>query len=259
MNCEKCDIEVSKRQYNNHFISCNGTRKIAIDYNKWHNETHFVCPFCDVQIEKPRSFRSHIWRAHSVAGQAHNPNSEYRDGREAWNKGLTKETSEAVKRNGEGVSTTLQQQITEGTYVNNFPPMSDQQKQDTSERMSLHNPGGRSKWFEVDGIKVQGTYEKQFAESLVSQQIKWERPHKHQLMKYKMANKARSYAPDFYLNDYDLFVEIKGYWWNDDEEKMSTIKAQHQDKKLVVLFGKEKLDDVCEDITKIIQEPLWTW
>ena len=57
-----------------------------------------------------------------------------------------------------------------------------------------------------------------------------------------------------------MYIEIKGFWWGDDLEKMKCIRDQHIDKKLVVVFGKQKLNEICENIKeKISLEPVWSW
>lgn len=71
--------------------------------------------------------------------------------------------------------------------------------------------------------------------------------------------KQKRYTPDFYLFEYDLYIEIKGYWWNNDEEKMIKVRNNHKDKNLVVIFGKDKLDNICKNIKSILKEPYWTW
>jgi ribosome-associated protein YbcJ (S4-like RNA binding protein) len=180
-------------------------------------------------------------------------------GRCAWNKGLTKETDNRVLKNAESVSKTFQKQIDEGTFV--VSKMGFVARQKLSEKQSLCNSGGRAKWFMVAGKSVQGTYEKQFAEKLEEEQIVWEKVKtNNHVFKYKHDEKIRSYAPDFFLPEFDLYIEIKGLWWGDDENKMKTIREQHLDKKLVVIFGKEKLDMICINIKKYLPlEPVWSW
>src|SRR6056297_3547706 len=41
--------------------------------------------------------------------------------------------------------------------------MGEEARKRQSERMSKQNPGGKSKWFEINGKKVQGTWELNFA------------------------------------------------------------------------------------------------
>jgi predicted nuclease of restriction endonuclease-like RecB superfamily len=180
-------------------------------------------------------------------------------GTPAWNKGLTKETSESVKQYSESLSKTWQKQIQEGSYVPR--KMGNKARLELSELQSLHNRGGKSKWYEIDGQKVQGTYEKQFAEQLVKEGIDWEKiKTNNHLFKYKVDGKIKSYAPDFYIPSMNLYVEIKGFWWGDDETKMKTIRDQCKDKKVIVIFGKEKLDSICKSIKELLPlEPVWLW
>ena len=50
-----------------------------------------------------------------------------------------------------------------------------------------------------------------------------------------MNGKIRSYTPDFYLLDYDILVEVKGFWWGDDKEKMRIVLETHPDKNIVIV------------------------
>lgn len=56
-----------------------------------------ICPTCGKSFSK-KGIGSHIWRMHG-AGTDFNSNRGYQDGtRQAWNKGLTKDTNESVKK-----------------------------------------------------------------------------------------------------------------------------------------------------------------
>lgn len=109
-----------------------------------------------------------------------------------------------------------------------------------SKRQSENNSGGRSKWFTVADKKVQGTWERDLALVFEELQIKWIRP---KCWLYKMNGKQRRYSPDFYLPDYDLYLELKGYWWGNDREKMDAVLEQHQDKKIIII-EKELYKDI---------------
>jgi len=230
-------------------------------------ESGYKCVECDFIGKTVQSTSSHWWRQHTESGQQHvavgvgrkrgSKNGAKRKA-PAWNKGLTKDDPRVAKF-AESFSKTVRKQILDGTYIPK--KMGDAARQRLSERQSLHNTGGRSKWFTVAGKRVQGTYEKQFAEKLEVEQIRWDKIKTHnRLFKYEQDSKIKSYAPDFYLPDFDIYVEIKGYWWGNDEAKMLSVKEQHQDKNLVVIFGKNKLDKVCESIKiNLPLEPLWSW
>lgn len=97
-----------------------------------------------------------------------------------------------------------------------------------SEQRSLNNKGGRSKWFEINGIKVQGTWEKSIAEILTERNIPWLKPRtKNHSLKYEMSGKIKTYTPDFYLINENLYLEVKGYWWGNDKEKMRLVLDQN--------------------------------
>lgn len=180
-------------------------------------------------------------------------------GTPAWNKGLTKETSPIIRTQSIQQSIRQKEDYASGKRLPSI--QSEKSRQKTSERMSLHNPGGKSEWFLVSGRRVQGTYEKKFAECCEDEGIQWEkvRTNNH-IFKYEKEGKVRSYAPDFYLPQFILYVEIKGFWWGDDEVKMKLVKQQHHDKNVVIIFGRDKLDYLCEDIkNRLPLEPVWSW
>jgi len=113
-------------------------------------------------------------------------------------------------------------------------------KQKISEKLSVNNKGGRCKWFVVSGQKVQGTWERDIAIKLNQMNIKWVKLTLNKdVIKYEMGGKIRSYTPDFYLPDFDIFLEIKGFWWGDDKEKMDHVIEQHKDKKIIVIEKNE--------------------
>lgn len=222
----------------------------------------FVCGECDFIGKTIQSASSHWWRNHTEEGKNHaskQRGTKYREGRIPWNRGLTKETDERIKKIGKSISIIRQKQILNGTYVPK--KMGIKARQELSKRQSLRNSGGKSKWYVVAGRSVQGTYEKQFAEALEAEQIVWEKiKTNNHIFKYEQDGKIRSYAPDFYLPTLGLYVEIKGYWWGNDENKMKCIKEHHSDKNLVVIFGKDKLDKVCKNIREFLPlEPVWSW
>lgn len=109
-----------------------------------------------------------------------------------------------------------------------------------SEKRSLNNKGGRSKWYEVNGIKVQGTWERNVAKILTENNIKWLKPSTaNHSFKYNMDGKTRTYTPDFYLIDQKIYLEIKGYWWGNDKEKMKNVTEQNPNANVMII---EKYD-----------------
>ena len=75
-------------------------------------------------------------------------------------------------------------------------------------------------WYEVFNgkfnIKVQGTWEKKVAEWLTSNNIYWERK------RLKYLNN-RFYTSDFYLPDFNIYIEVKGWMKDRDIYKMNKV------------------------------------
>ena len=61
-------------------------------------------------------------------------------------------------------------------------------------------------------IKVQGTFERDFANFLNENGIKWDRKR----LRY---GDSHSYTPDFYIVEKNFYIEVKGWMMNRDKEK----------------------------------------
>lgn len=122
-------------------------RKLKIDL------IEIKCEICGKICKGVRLLKSHNTQMH--LGEKDTSHRGKPKGTPSWNKGLTKKTDERVLKNTESVSKTIQNQIKNGTYVPR--KMGDDAKRKLSERQSIKNSGGKSKWYEVNGIKVQGT------------------------------------------------------------------------------------------------------
>lgn len=212
--------------------------------NSWLNEKGlYSCPVCKKEFSK-KGIITHIWRKHEE-GVNHKPTS----GKTItiWNKGLTKETSEAVNKNAISVSATMQRKKKEG--INLGHPHSEETKKLISQRMSLSNKGGRCKWFEVvnpNGInfKVQGTWELKFTSYLNCIDINWIKlgiNNSEKSFKWKDdQNKTHTYTPDFYSPLLDKYFEVKGYWWGNDKIKMQKVLEQNDIN--IEIITKKELD-----------------
>lgn len=88
------------------------------DY-KFNNKTNkYVCPECGKEYSK-KGINTHFWRNHTEEGKQFNPNKGYQKGiRKAWNKGLTKETDERVRKYGETFRKNLESGELKNWWVN---------------------------------------------------------------------------------------------------------------------------------------------
>lgn len=144
---------------------------------------------------------------------------EERSVRVAWNKGMSKETDHRIAD--------LAIKVSKSLTGKKRHPMSDKQKQNLSalqsERLnrgyadgSREQSGGFCEWFEVDGIKVQGSWEFRAGKILSKWKhegkiLEWSRcPHR---ITYIIDGKSRIYSPDFLVKRVDgseYILEIKG-------------------------------------------------
>lgn len=96
----------------------------------------------------------------------------------------------------------------------------------------LYAKRGRTKIYEVDGIKLQGTWEVAFYNYCKFYNITITKNHGRFLYTYE--NKEYGYYPDFYLKDLDVYVEVKGVTMPKDLAKWKCFP-----KKLIVITSKE--------------------
>lgn len=71
------------------------------------------------------------------------------------------------------------------------------------------NINGKVKKYDYNGIKLDGSWELLVAQYLDFNNIKWERPRKG--FEYIWNNDKHIYYPDFYLTDYNIYIEVKGF------------------------------------------------
>ena len=163
---------------------------------------------------------------HSSHCKIHNPEGKRKTAfpldKCGWSKGLTKDSSELVAKS----SNTLKAKIASGEYVPKGTPHSEDTKNYLSELRTtlLENNEGHCKWYSISNgemdIKVQGGWEKIVAETMTILKIKWER-------KVLVYNKIKRYTPDFYLPDYNIYLEVKGWWKDRDIEKTELVLNEH--------------------------------
>lgn len=155
----------------------------------------------------------------------------------AWNKGLTKETDPRVKQYSE----TYSERIKSGKIQTVNRSWSDEEKANLSIKMkeiAKNNPNsykggynrGRCKTYNYKGHTFIGSWELDFAKWCDDNNIRWSVPDTPFLYEW---NGKRSYYPDFYLNDFDLYIEIKGYETERDLAKWDSVKN------LLVIKSKE--------------------
>lgn len=196
------------------------------------------CHHCEKILKSEKSLKAHFWRVHTKDGIEYSKNIAGRQSKPSHRKGLTKETSEEIRKTSEKVAITMREKVSNGTYV----PIvwTEERRISLSIEQSIKNRGGKCKWFDYKGYKIQGKWELAIVQKLDELNIKWHKPRVNsEVWKYTIDGKQKSYTPDLYLEQFDLFLEIKGYWWGNDKEKMNTVISQYPNKKIVIVEKEE--------------------
>ena len=209
-------------------------------------ENEFVCRFCGKPCKNANSLRNHerlckLNPNHQISNWV-----KWNETHEIWNKGLTKETDERVKKYGETL-TVRYKGTEEGKRIFSHPH-SLEYKQKMSEVAKQRHFGGwhTSRTFDYKGIKLDSQYELDVAKELDENQIKWERP-SYFIWKDNTGNEHR-YYPDFYLPEYNVYLDPKNDYLIHNESKRFGItdvekieKVQQQNGIRIIILDKDNL------------------
>ena len=89
--------------------------------------------------------------------------------------------------------------------------------------------------FYYNRLPFRSSWEANFAKWLDLSGIKW----KYESRTFNLGN--TTYTPDFYLPEFDCYIEIKGYWRKDAKQKVNKFKRKFKNIFLLV-FEKDKLN-----------------
>ena len=89
------------------------------------------------------------------------------------------------------------------------------------------------KWGTYKGIKMRSSYEIKYAQFLDLSGYKW----KYEPKAFNLGDST--YTPDFYIPEWDLYIEIKGYWRGDAKMKYIKFKKLYPKVRMKVLMQKD--------------------
>lgn len=254
IKCKYCGKEFdSKYKLCGHIIRCKENPKSKINIEHCNNikkynykrsliQTIGYCSYCGKECKNLNSLKQHEVRCKE------NPNRKDCKGNHkshvAWNKGLTKETDERVKKCGLSYT----KNYNEGKFkiwcegklketderINNYSKKVSNTIKSKVTNNDWHLSFSKARTIEYKNEKFQGTWEVNFAKQLDFLNIKWIRP--LEKFDYIFNNEIHKYIPDFYLPEYDLYIEIKGYPTEKDFIKWNNFP---KDKQLDIYFGDE--------------------
>lgn len=194
-----------------------------------------ICETCNSSIGN-NGLKKHL---NSCTGQGKRPAS-IPGMRGKWSKGLTKETDSRVAQNGEKISAALKGKPGHSPTVEVRKILSDAAKR--------NGLGGvrQSKRIPYNGKILGSSYELKLAMSLDENLIAWDTCSR---LPYKdPTGKSRTYTPDFYLPDYDVYLDPKNdFLLNNinpalgfsDKEKIYLVEQQNKIR--VIILNKNEL------------------
>lgn len=198
-------------------------------------EENYICKFCGKQCKNANSLRNHERFCKENPERQESPWIKFNHERGAWNKGLTKDTDERIKKRSETFSKRYKG-TEEGKRIFSHP-QSEEHKQKMRKIAFERHWGGwhTSKSIEYNGTNLDSTYEFEVAKTLDENQVKWERP-TYFIWEDTKGIKHR-YYPDFYLPEYNVYLDPKNdYLINNktkkfgitDVEKIEIVQQQNR-------------------------------
>lgn len=119
---------------------------------------------------------------------------------------------------------------------NRKPPSALSRQRMSESRLRAIERSKHVKWFIVNGVKVQGEWEKRVAEILVDLGLTFSRAR----LKY---DECRSYTPDFFVHELNCFIEVKGWMRDTDIEKYQKVLKEYPNLVFKVIHGRKELKD----------------
>jgi very-short-patch-repair endonuclease len=232
--CNKCNDSISSYGYKKHFNSCNGfnknLRKTKNIYNlnslnikKLENE-FYLCLECNKQYLKS-GIGSHYWRLHTEDGKKFNPNKCYtKRNKVIWNKGLTKETDERIKKQNK----TYKEKYNAGLIINanKGKKLTVKQKSLISRGMKKAHAEGRAWNIGKSRWNNKKSYPEEFFSKIIENEF--------QDKEYICEHPFFKYSIDFAWINKKLAIEIDG----EQHERFEEYKARDKEKdRLLLLHG----------------------
>ena len=193
---------------------------------------YMKCGFCHKECPNENSLRNHERLCKGNPNRQQSNLTEYfKPGHVAWNKGLTKESDERVAQYGKTYSNRIKSgEIT--CWVTGLSKETDERLQKLSQKVSntiknkvskneWHKSLGKKKRIQYKDIWLDSTWEAIVAKYLDDNNIDWIVPSIS--FEYELDGEKHQYYPDFYLPQYNRYIEVKGYERRKDLVKYTTI------------------------------------
>jgi len=228
------------------------TKEMAKNYT-YNQPLDCYCEFCGKKCHNLNSLKQHVIRCKNNPDRINTINPGFNSpGTMPWNKGLTVNTDSRVRQ----CHDTYCKNQKAGKHKSSGRPHTEEEKQRLRELALSRGLGGFAwrRGIYYNGIKLDSSYEVIVAESLDLNHIMWERPSR---FAYHMENKLHYYTPDFYLPEYDVYLDPKNdFLLNNinsvlgykDTEKIKQVELENNIK--VLVLSKDQL--TWDEIKKLL-------
>lgn len=221
----------------------------------------YICSECFKEYSK-YGIKTHFWRVHTEEGKRFNPSKGLIEGtRQIWNKGLTKENNDSVRKYSENNSITHKKKFKNGEssgfcsieYQEYMKTEKYKIEQSNIMKLSVQkypqsydkkNVSGRVKNINKSfwGVEMifKGTWEVIVAEFLFENNIRFINDINPIQYLWSEDNKIHLYFPDFYLPKHNIYIEVKGFERQRDIDKWSAFK----DKGNLIILKEEEIKQI---------------
>ena len=247
--CELCSVEISASNYNKH-LKRHKNHPETFKENAYRvDHDDLFCKFCKKECKNKNSLTQHEIRCKENPCRINVFVDKFNNkGKTPWNKGLSCKTDSRIQASRD----TYNKNKENGKY-HYRRKHTEEEKQKLREK-ALENGFGGFAWRKgvyYNDIKLDSSYEVAVAKSLDDNNIKWERPSR---FKYHWDGKLHYYTPDFYLPEYDVYLDPKndflinnvnprlGY---KDTDKINKVSLENKIR--IVILNKDQL---CWDAIK---------
>jgi len=240
ITCPDCGVEISINNIKNHQNSktCMNNQKYIIGNNR---PEPGICPHCNISLDEfsKANKANHVrWcemnpKRNSYLEKLTNRIGENNPmfGKPAWNKGKTKETDDRIKKSSEVLS--KKYQSGELTPKNKGVPITEEtrekirqtQLQNKYQRICKSTINYKCKDSTI--IKMDSKWEVRLAEDLDEHNIDWIRP--KPLKWVDSQGIEHNYFPDFYLPEFDIYLDPKNEWVRKNQEEKINYLMKHYD------------------------------
>jgi len=200
------------------------------------------CNFIGVTRRELQKHRKQFHPEHAVIGGG------------CWNKGLTKDINNSLKRAGESLKRKME---TDSEFKSKITHKNKKLSENAKHNMSIGQLNRTApsvckrteKWIKPDGtiVNLDSSYERIVAKILDEHSIEWIRPQPLEWNDSK--NIVHHYFPDFYIPSINLYLDPKNdYCFKVQNEKILAIQRKYKN---VIFLKKEELTE--ENILKIVK------